>query len=105
MAGLPPRHDPVAGPHSRGSDAVGREDLRSLRRWVVVAGVWAVAATAIALIALLDTSDGDAREQADRATARAATTERTLDRRIDALERRLEDLPRSEDVSELQERL
>ena len=104
MTGIPPRHDPIAGP-SRSSDTATREDLRGLRRWIAVAGVWAVAATAIALIALLDSSDGDARKEAERATGRIAATERKLDRRIDALERRLDDLPRSEDVSKLQERL
>ena len=82
-----------------------RDDLRGLRRWVVVAGVWAIAATAIALIALLDTSDSDAGRRADDAASRIATVERTVDRRIDALEKRIEALPRTEDVTNLGERL
>ena len=70
-----------------------------------MAGVWAVAATAIAVIALLDSRDPEAREEAERARGRVAATELKLERRIDAIERRLDDLPRSEDVSKLQERL
>ena len=104
MTGVPPRRGPVGRPPGV-EDAATREDLRSLRRWVVVAGVWAVAATAIALIALLDSSEGDARKDADAARARAASAERKLDRRIDDLEERLEALPRSDDVARLQERL
>lgn len=76
-----------------------------MRRWVLVAGVWAVAATAIALIALLDSSDRDARKQADDVATRSARTERKLDARLDGLETRLAGLPRSDDVSKLQERL
>ena len=71
----------------------------------MVAGVWAVAATAIALIALLDTSGSDAERDADAAADRIVKVERTLERRFDTLERRLEGLPRSDDVSRLQERL
>lgn len=76
-------------------------DLKGLRRWVIVAGVWAVAATAIALIALLDTSDSQAEKHADAAADRSARAER----RLDALETRLAGLPRSEDISKLEERL
>ena len=104
MTGIPPRHEPIGRPH-RAPDGADHDALRSLRRWVLVAGVWAVAATAIALIALLDRSEGDARKEADAATRRIAATERKLDARIDGLEERLDDLPRSEDVSRLQERL
>ena len=71
----------------------------------MVAGVWAVAATAIALIALLDTSGSEAEKDADAAADRIVTVERTFDRRFDALESRLEGLPRSDDVTRLQERL
>ena len=70
-----------------------------------MAGVWAVAATAIALIALLDTSEGDAQKEADAATRRITAAERRFDARLDRLDERLENLPRSEDVSRLQQRL
>jgi hypothetical protein len=99
VEGVPPR------PPGRYGEQVTREDLKGLRRWVIVAGVWAVAATAVALIALLDSSDSDARKEADEAAGRVTRTERKLGRRLDALETRLEGLPRSEDVSKLQGRL
>ncbi len=70
-----------------------------------MAGVWAVAATAIALIALLDNSDDDAEEKAEANAARVAKSERDLDARIDKLEGQLEGLPQSEDVSKLEGRL
>jgi chromosome segregation ATPase len=72
---------------------------------VIVAGVWAVAATAIALIALLDNSDDDAEEKAEANAAKVAKSERDLDARIDKLEGQLEGLPQSEDVSKLEGRL
>ena len=99
MEGVPPR------PSSRYGEQVTREDLKGLRRWIIVAGVWAVAATAVALIALLDSSDSDAAKEADEAAGRVTRVERRLDSRLDALEAKLEDLPRSEDVSKLQTRL
>ena len=39
------------------------EDLRGLRRWLLVAGVWAVAATAIAVIALVKANDANNDQQ------------------------------------------
>lgn len=101
MEGAPP---PGSGPPQR-VEAASADDLRGLRRWVIVAGVWAVAASAIALITLLDTSDTEAEKDADIAAERAAKVERTLDGRLDALETRLDELPRRDDVSKLQERL
>ena len=71
----------------------------------MVAGVWAVAATVIALIALLDTSDSQAEKDADAATDRIVRVQRALDGRFDSLERRLAGVARAEDVSRLQQRL
>ena len=74
----------------------------------MVAGVWAVAATAIGIIALLDTSDTDAEKRASDASDRASDAQRSLqeqDARIDALESRLDDLPQTADVSKLEDRL
>jgi len=87
---------------------VTRDDLRALRRWILVAGVWAVAATAVALIALLDTSGDDAERTATGAVSSAAEVREAqdgLDRRLDELDTRLGDLPQAEDVSNLQTRL
>ena len=95
-----PRPDEDAQPATRG-------DLRGLRRWVLVAGVWAVAATAIAVIALVDQQDDGSQEE--EATSDLASqvgrVQRQLDRRLDSLESRVEDLPSSEDVSKLERRL
>ncbi len=104
MAGGPPRPGGRLGRH----DQLTRDDLRGLRRWVLVAGVWAVAATATALIGLLDTSDRDAQRKADAAGGRVTRTERKLDglnTRLDGLKSQIDALPRSTDVSSLQGRL
>ena len=87
---------------------VTRDDLRALRRWILVAGVWAVAATAVALIALLDTSGDDAERTATGAANSAAEAREAQDgirERLDELEARLGDVPQAEDVSSLQTRL
>jgi hypothetical protein len=102
-AGEPPPDaaaaDPDALPATRG-------DIRDLRRWLIVAGVWAVAASAIALVALL--SD-DKASQSDRRSgddsAAIARVQRTLDKRIDDLDSKVDDLPSSDDVSKLQSSL
>ena len=83
------------------------EHVRSLRRWLAVVGVWAVAASAIALLALLEEDERGAVAPAPRSDgAGVAALERTLDRRLDKLER---DLERSEvapaDIRRLDRRL
>ena len=81
-------------------------ELRNLRRWVVVAGVWAVAASAVAIIALLDDGDQDSRNDTRAATpGQLSRVQKDLDDRIDKLESQVEDLPASEDVSKLENRL
>jgi septal ring factor EnvC (AmiA/AmiB activator) len=79
-------------------------ELRSTRRWLAVAGVWAVAATAIAVFALIEANKDDdtARTQAAGELGRV---QRALNDRIDELESRIDDLPTSEDVSNLDDRL
>ena len=79
-------------------------ELRTLRRWLLVAGVWAVAATAIAIIALLD--DDSQPAPADNASAsRLERLERDLSGRIDDLSQKVDDGASSEDVKRLQDRL
>ena len=79
-------------------------ELRSTRRWLAVAAVWAVAATALAVIALLEANkeDDTARTQAAGELGRV---QRGLNERIDELESRIDELPSSEDVSNLDDRL
>ena len=98
MEGAPPSRPASPEP-------VSTDDIRGLRRWVMVAGVWAVAATAIALIALLDTSDSQAEKDADAATERIVKLQRALDGRLDALAGRLAGVARSDDVARLEQRL
>jgi predicted nuclease with TOPRIM domain len=79
-------------------------ELRSTRRWLAVAGVWAVAATALAVFALIEANKDDdaARTQAAGELGRV---QRALNDRIDELESRIDELPTSDDVSKLDDRL
>jgi hypothetical protein len=78
--------------------------FKSLRRWLIVAGVWAVAATALGVFALIQANEG---EEAGReeATGRLGQVQRQLDSRIDDLNERVGALPTSDDVSNLDDRL
>ena len=79
-------------------------ELRSTRRWLAVAGVWAVAATALGVFALIEANQDDdaARTQAAGELGRV---QRALNDRIDELESRIDELPTSEDVSNLDNRI
>jgi TolA-binding protein len=111
MSQAPPPAPEEHEPHVRPEDRPARvSDLRSLRRWLLVAAVWAAAATAIAVIALV--AADDAREdntkigrQSARTTAQIADAQRRLDQRLDELEDRLDELPSAEDLSDLSNRL
>jgi TolA-binding protein len=78
--------------------------FKSLRRWLIVAGVWAVAATALAVFALIQANQED---EAGREEARGEVgrVQRQLNDRIDGLEQQIEGLPSSDDVSNLEDRL
>ena len=81
------------------------EDVKGLRRWVIVAGVWAVAATALAVIALLrpvQTQDPDTAAAATRSVNRVQDR---LDERFDQLESRVGRLPQSSDLQRLGDRV
>jgi hypothetical protein len=82
-------------------------DVRNLRRWLVVAGVWAVAASAIAIIALLKANQNDQPKTPPSAVtaSQLSGVQRGLDQRIKALEKQLEQAPSSTDVSKLDSRL
>ncbi len=83
------------------SEAATQDDLRTLRRWVVVAGVWAVAATVVALVALLDDSGRAAERRANQTGERIARSEARVDSRLASLERRLTGVPTSAQVQQL----
>jgi methyl-accepting chemotaxis protein len=99
----PPRPGDVA-PYVEDERPATLADIRSLRRWLAVTAVWAVAATAVAVIALLEANkdDSGARTQAAGELGRV---QRQLNSRIDDLESRIADLPTSDDVAKLDGRL
>jgi chromosome segregation ATPase len=79
-------------------------DIRSLRRWLAVAAVWAVAATALGVIALLEANKDDSADQT-RAAGELGRVQTQLNSRMDDLESRIAELPTSDDVSKLDGRL
>jgi septal ring factor EnvC (AmiA/AmiB activator) len=96
--------EPPRAPYVEDDRPATYGELRSTRRWLAVAGVWAVAATALAVFALIEANkeDDTARTQAAGELGRV---QRQLNGRIDDLESRIEDLPSSDDVSKLDNRI
>jgi peptidoglycan hydrolase CwlO-like protein len=84
------------------------EDVRASRRWTWVALAWAIAASAIAIIALLNAQDsGDeppARTTPDL-TPRVEKLEQDTNDRLDAFSRRLNDRAAAGDIQKLDRRL
>ena len=103
----PPRDAPpreVLPPDAVPDDAAATVgELRTVKRWLAVAGVWAVAASAIAIIALLAANDEDGPRGVTG--SQLSGVQRDLDQRIDSLEEQVQDLPQAEDVSKLENRL
>jgi predicted nucleic acid-binding Zn-ribbon protein len=80
-------------------------ELRTLRRWLVVASIWALAATAIAVVAFLQAQDAKD-ESSSRATQ--SDIDRVRDRLrsdVDSVQAEVDDLPTRADYSQLQTRL
>jgi septal ring factor EnvC (AmiA/AmiB activator) len=96
--------EPPPAPYVEDDRPATYGELRSTRRWLAVAGVWAVAATALAVFALIEANKDDdtARTQAAGELGRV---QRQLNDRIDGLESRIEELPSSDDVSKLDNRI
>ena len=96
--------EPPPAPYVEDDRAATYGELRSTRRWLAVAGVWAIAATALAVFALIEANKDDdaARTQAAGELGRV---QRALNDRIDELESRVDDLPTSDDLSKLDNRL
>ena len=78
--------------------------LRSTRRGLAVAGVWAVAATALGVIALIQATKDD-ESGTTQSAADLARVQNNLSGRIDDLESRVDALPTSDDVSKLDGRI
>jgi prefoldin subunit 5 len=81
------------------------EEVRTLRRWLLVTGVWAVAATAIAAIALVQANRFDEEELNARTAGQIREVQDRLQERITDLESRIEALPTAEDIADLDNRL
>lgn len=96
--------DPPGVPPSR-PEPVTSDDLRAVRRWLLVAGVWAAAATAIAVIALINSNSKDDERRSARTTSQIARVQRQLSDRLDELDSRISDLAPATDVAKLDTRL
>ncbi|MEA2454659.1 MAG: hypothetical protein QOI45_921 [Thermoleophilaceae bacterium] len=96
--------DPPGVPPSR-PEPVTTDDLRAVRRWLLVAGVWAAAATAIAVIALINSNSKDDERRSARTTSQIARVQRQLSDRLDELDSRISDLAPATDVAKLDTRL
>jgi vacuolar-type H+-ATPase subunit I/STV1 len=103
LTGSPAGSPPPATPPP--PEPATRDDVRALRRWLLVAGVWAAAATAIAVIALVKANDASNQEETARTTGQLTQEQKALSRRIDDLEGQIDGLASSEDVTKLDERL
>jgi septal ring factor EnvC (AmiA/AmiB activator) len=98
-----PRPGDVA-PYVKDDRAATLGDIRGLRRWLVVTAVWAVAATALGVFALIEANKDDDTGRTQSA-ADLARVQRDLNGRLDDLESRVEDLPTSDDLSKLDGRI
>jgi septal ring factor EnvC (AmiA/AmiB activator) len=104
-ASQPPPAPPAAPPPSRPEPAT-KDDIRGLRRWLLVAGAWAVAATAIAVIALVQANNNDETAKIGQQTAnQIGKVQRDLNKRLDEVENRLNGFAPSSDVAKLDNRL
>jgi septal ring factor EnvC (AmiA/AmiB activator) len=96
--------DPPPAPYVDDDRPATVGDLRSLRRWLLVAAVWAVAATALGVIALIQANKDDTSGQT-RSAADLARVQRDLAGRIDDLKAQVDALPTSDDLSKLDNRI
>ena len=99
----PPRPGDVA-PYVEDEQPATLADIRNLRRWLIVAAIWAVAATALAVIALVEANKDDSAAQT-QAAGELGRVQRDLNARIDDLESRVNELPTSDDLAKLDSRL
>jgi TolA-binding protein len=82
-----------------------RADVRSLRIWIAVAAFWAVAATAVALVALLDDNDNSSSGGRADVAKQLGSFESSMNRRLESLRSQIDELPRADDVTRLDQRL
>jgi polyhydroxyalkanoate synthesis regulator phasin len=98
--------DPPPEPYVDDDRPATLGDLRSLRRWLIVAAVWAVAATALGVIALIQANDAkNDTEGRTQSAADLARVQRDLAGRIDDLKSQVDGLPTSDDLQKLDGRI
>jgi septal ring factor EnvC (AmiA/AmiB activator) len=87
------------------------DDVRATRRWTAVALAWAIAASAIAVIALLQGNDDSANDKTPTQTTQSVTPQQlqALDKqtndRLDAFSRQLNNRAAESDIQKLDKRL
>jgi predicted nuclease with TOPRIM domain len=87
------------------------EDVRTSRRWTWVALAWAVAASAIAVIALIQDSNNNSGDKQSTQTTQAVTPQdlnafkKETNDRLDAFSGRLKDTASEADLQKLDKRL
>ena len=101
---VPPAAAPPPAPPPR-VEAATADEVRALRRWLLVAGAWAVAATAIAVIALIQANKDDSAKIGARTASQVGHVQRQLSGRLDDIENRLDGLAPRGDVTRLDRRL
>jgi septal ring factor EnvC (AmiA/AmiB activator) len=100
----PPARPGDVAPYVEDDRAATLGELRSTRRWLAVTAVWAVAATAIAVFALIEANKDDEGARTE-AAGELGRVQRSLNDRIDELESRVDELPTSDDLSKLDGRI
>ena len=102
--GEPPLRRGDVAPYVEDERPATLADIRGLRRWLVVTAVWAAAATALGVIALIQANKDDTSGRTQSA-ADLARVQRDLAGRIDDLKAQVDALPTSDDVSKLDNRI
>ena len=100
---VPPREPPLEDLPPDAPATV--EDVRAARRWTWVALAWAVAASAIALFALLGQEDEQPAPAPVDNSAEVRRIQRDTQQRLDAFERRIGNRASQDDVQRLERRL
>jgi polyhydroxyalkanoate synthesis regulator phasin len=84
-----------------------RGEIRALRRWLVVTGVWAIAAVGVGVYALIEARDAKNAQSAVQSATKADIdrAQNQLSKRIDALEAKTNDLATKSQLQQLQGRV
>jgi Protein of unknown function (DUF2730) len=70
-----------------------------------VAALWAVAATGVGVIALLDDNDNSSGTGSTGVARQLGSFESSMNRRLESLHSQIDELPRADDVTRLDQRL